>query len=218
MKSLGCPNSRPPRLLRRCLQTDPGWRGDRDYPQAHLLPCQKPRHGPQPDGQRGLPAWQQGARAPQILQGGRSRLGVPASSGGLHPGHRVPPLLLPGEGGDVLRDAGVLLTEGKTVQMKFYYDFLEMLSGKENLEQEIFKVSRLLDMVVSRMVPVASLSFSGHAVIFPELEMEFVHKPPLRALLKTSRQVPGENEEKRVSATSWISSSGVSWVCCSKPT
>ncbi|XP_074665934.1 uncharacterized protein LOC141916918 [Strix aluco] len=97
----------------------------------------------------------------------------------------------------VLRDIGVLLIEGKTVQMKFYYDFLEMLSGKENLKQVIFKVPRLLDMVVSRMVPVASLSFSGHVVIFPELEMEFVHKPPLRALLKTSRQVPGEDEQTR---------------------
>ncbi|XP_074710253.1 coiled-coil domain-containing protein 81-like [Strix uralensis] len=97
----------------------------------------------------------------------------------------------------VLKDIGVLLIEGTTVQMKFYYDFLEMLSGKENLEQVIFKVPRLLDMVVSRMVLVASLSFSGHVVIFPELEMEFVHKPPLRALLKTSRQVPGEDEQTR---------------------
>ena len=41
----------------------------------------------------------------------------------------------------VLRDIGVLLIEGKTVQMKSYYDFLVMLSGKENLEQVIFKVS-----------------------------------------------------------------------------
>ncbi|XP_074786981.1 coiled-coil domain-containing protein 81-like [Athene noctua] len=120
----------------------------------------------------------------------------------------------------VLRDIGVLLIEGKTIQMKFYYDFLETLSGKENLEKVIFKVSgsvslwacgqshggglaghgqvpQLLDMVVSRIVPVASLSFSGHVVIFPELEMEFVHKPPPRALLKTSRQVPGEDEQRR---------------------
>ncbi|CAM9185508.1 unnamed protein product [Bubo scandiacus] len=68
----------------------------------------------------------------------------------------------------VLRDIGVLLIESTTVQMKFYYDFLEMLSGKENLEQVIFKVPQLLDMVVPRMVPVASLSFSGHVIIFPE--------------------------------------------------
>ncbi|CAM9174792.1 unnamed protein product, partial [Bubo scandiacus] len=97
----------------------------------------------------------------------------------------------------VLRDIGVLLIEGTTVQMKLYYDFLEMLSGKENLEQVIFKVPQLLDMVVPRMVPVASLSFSGHVIIFPELEMEFVHKPPLRALLKTWRQVPGKVEQTR---------------------
>ncbi|CAM9148701.1 unnamed protein product, partial [Bubo scandiacus] len=50
-----CPNSRP-RLLRRCLQTDPGWRGGRDYPQARLSPGHKPRRGPQPVGQQGLPA------------------------------------------------------------------------------------------------------------------------------------------------------------------
>ncbi|CAM9858725.1 unnamed protein product, partial [Bubo scandiacus] len=68
----------------------------------------------------------------------------------------------------ILRDIGVLLIEGTTVQMTFYYDFLEMLSGKENLAQVIFKVPQLLDMVVSRMVPVASLSFSGHVVIFPK--------------------------------------------------
>ncbi|XP_026723284.1 uncharacterized protein LOC113490871 isoform X4 [Athene cunicularia] len=171
MKSLGCPNSRPPRLLRRCLQTDPGWRGDRDYPQAHLLPCQKPRHGPQPDGQRGLPAWQQGAGAPQILQGGRSSLGVLAASDGLHPGHHVPPLLLPGEGGDVLRDTGVLLTEGKTVEMKFYYDFLETFSGKENLEQEIFKAppirphSHVENVPPSWSSSTAGLPAAGHGGI-----------------------------------------------------
>ncbi|NXL40734.1 CCD81 protein, partial [Glaucidium brasilianum] len=67
----------------------------------------------------------------------------------------------------VLRDIGVLFIEGKTIQMKFYYDFLQMLLGKENLEQVIFKVPRLLDVVVSRMVPVASLSSSGRVVIFP---------------------------------------------------
>ena len=35
---------------------------------------------------------------------------------------------------------GALLTEGTRVQMKFYYDFLERLSGKENLEEAVFKV------------------------------------------------------------------------------
>lgn len=35
---------------------------------------------------------------------------------------------------------GALLTEGTRVQMKFYYDFLERLSGKENLEETVSKV------------------------------------------------------------------------------
>lgn len=40
-----------------------------------------------------------------------------------------------------LRDIGVLLIEGRRVQMKFYYGFLETLSGKENLGKAVFKVS-----------------------------------------------------------------------------
>ncbi|NXS77162.1 CCD81 protein, partial [Pandion haliaetus] len=67
----------------------------------------------------------------------------------------------------VLRDIGVLLIEGRQVQMNFYYKFLETLSGKENLGKAIFKVPQLLDMVVSPLVPVATLSFSGRVIIFP---------------------------------------------------
>lgn len=40
----------------------------------------------------------------------------------------------------VLKDVGVLLIEGTRVQMKFYYDFLERLCGKENLREAVFKV------------------------------------------------------------------------------
>ncbi|KAF1406055.1 Coiled-coil domain-containing protein 81, partial [Spheniscus humboldti] len=67
----------------------------------------------------------------------------------------------------VLRNVGVLLIEGGRVQMKFYYDFLETLSGKENLAKAVFKVPQLLDMLVSRVAPVASLSFSGRVILFP---------------------------------------------------
>ncbi|NWH53882.1 CCD81 protein, partial [Fregata magnificens] len=84
----------------------------------------------------------------------------------------------------ILKDIGVLLIEGTKVQMKFYYDFLERLSGKENLEKVVFKVPQLLDMVVSRVVPVASLSFSGRVLTFPKFEREFAPKPPPRSLLK----------------------------------
>uniref|UniRef100_A0A8C0ANV6 Uncharacterized protein n=1 Tax=Buteo japonicus TaxID=224669 RepID=A0A8C0ANV6_9AVES len=96
-----------------------------------------------------------------------------------------------------LRDIGVLLIEGRRVQMKFYYSFLEMLSGKENLGKAVFKVPQLLDVVVSPVVPVASLSSSGRVIIFPEFEMEFVPKPLARDLLKTSRQGPGEDKKMR---------------------
>ncbi|NXQ88822.1 CCD81 protein, partial [Nyctibius grandis] len=68
----------------------------------------------------------------------------------------------------VLRDIGVLLIEGTKVQMKFYYDFLGLLSGKETLEKAVFKVPLLMDTVVSRTIPVASLTFSGRVIAFPK--------------------------------------------------
>ncbi|NWU73713.1 CCD81 protein, partial [Pterocles burchelli] len=67
----------------------------------------------------------------------------------------------------VLKDIGVLLIEGQKVQVKFYYSFLEMLVGKENLEKVILEVPQLLDTVMSRVEPVASLTFSGRVIIFP---------------------------------------------------
>ncbi|KAK4806391.1 hypothetical protein QYF61_016241 [Mycteria americana] len=96
----------------------------------------------------------------------------------------------------VLRDIGLLLIEGMRVQMKFFYNFLERMSGKENLEKAAFKVPQLLDMVVSQVVPVASLTFSGRVIIFPEFELEFVPKPPPRAPVKHLRKVPGEDKRK----------------------
>ncbi|XP_048785722.1 coiled-coil domain-containing protein 81-like isoform X2 [Lagopus muta] len=67
----------------------------------------------------------------------------------------------------VLKDVGVLLIQGTGVQMKFYYDFLESINGKENLEKVVLKVPWLLDLVVSRVVAAASLMSSGRAVVFP---------------------------------------------------
>ncbi|KFV96861.1 Coiled-coil domain-containing protein 81, partial [Eurypyga helias] len=78
----------------------------------------------------------------------------------------------------VLRDVGVLLFEGTRVQMKFFYNFLERISGKENLEKAVAKVPWLLDMVVSQVVPVASLTFSGRVIILPKFQLEFVPKAP----------------------------------------
>ncbi|KFV96230.1 Coiled-coil domain-containing protein 81, partial [Fulmarus glacialis] len=76
----------------------------------------------------------------------------------------------------VLKDVGVLLIEDRRVVMKFYSDFLERITGKRILERAAFKVPQLLDMVVSRMVPIASLTFTGRVIVFPEFELEFVPK------------------------------------------
>ncbi|KGL87061.1 Coiled-coil domain-containing protein 81, partial [Charadrius vociferus] len=84
----------------------------------------------------------------------------------------------------VLRDTGVLLIEGRRVKMKFFYNFLERISGKKNLEIAGFKVPELLDMVVSQVAPVASLTFSGHVIIFPEFQLEFMPKSSRRDPLK----------------------------------
>ncbi|KFQ74279.1 Coiled-coil domain-containing protein 81, partial [Phoenicopterus ruber ruber] len=80
----------------------------------------------------------------------------------------------------ILRNVGVLLIEDMRVQIKFFYNVLERMSGKENLEKDVFKVPQALDMVVSQVVPVASVTFSGRVIIFPEFELEFVPKPPPR--------------------------------------
>ncbi|XP_054662668.1 coiled-coil domain-containing protein 81-like [Grus americana] len=95
-----------------------------------------------------------------------------------------------------LKDMGVLLIEGTRVQMKYYYEFLEKTSGKKSLEKAVFKVPWLLDMVVSPLVPVASLTFSGRIILFPEFEMQDVPKPPPR-VLKISSQGPGEDKGMR---------------------
>ncbi|NXN59557.1 CCD81 protein, partial [Rynchops niger] len=78
----------------------------------------------------------------------------------------------------VLRDVGVLFIEDRRVKMKYFCTFLERMSGMKNLEIAGFKVPQLLDMVVSQVVPLASLTFSGRVIIFPEFALEFVPKPP----------------------------------------
>ncbi|KAF1671593.1 Coiled-coil domain-containing protein 81, partial [Pygoscelis papua] len=67
----------------------------------------------------------------------------------------------------VLRDVGVLLIEGRRVQMKFYSDFLERITGKRIQEGATVKVPQLLDVVVSRMVPIASLTLTSRVIVFP---------------------------------------------------
>ncbi|XP_072217357.1 coiled-coil domain-containing protein 81-like [Excalfactoria chinensis] len=68
----------------------------------------------------------------------------------------------------VLKGVGVLLIDGLSFEMKFYYDFLEKLSGKENFRRAVRKAPSLLDMGVSRATPLASLVFSGCLVVLPK--------------------------------------------------
>ncbi|NWW38041.1 CCD81 protein, partial [Panurus biarmicus] len=68
----------------------------------------------------------------------------------------------------VLRDVGVLLIEGSMVQMRFYLDFLEKVTGERIQDSATLKALQQLDMVLSRAVPVASLSFTGRVIIFPK--------------------------------------------------
>ncbi|XP_032303005.1 uncharacterized protein LOC107319224 isoform X2 [Coturnix japonica] len=97
----------------------------------------------------------------------------------------------------VLKDVGVLLIEGTRVQMKFYYDFLERLCGKENLREAVFKIPRLLDMIVSRVAAVASLTLSGRVIIFPEYVMETMPKPPPRKPIKESGKESSPSQRRK---------------------
>ncbi|XP_048822426.1 uncharacterized protein LOC125702760 [Lagopus muta] len=78
----------------------------------------------------------------------------------------------------VLKDVGVLHIDGLTFEMKYFFDFLEKLSGKKKFRRAAHRAPWLLDVVVSRAAPVASLALSGCVVVFPMFQMEFVPKPP----------------------------------------
>ncbi|XP_072202570.1 uncharacterized protein [Excalfactoria chinensis] len=107
----------------------------------------------------------------------------------------------------VLKDVGVLLIEGTRVQMKFYYAFLERLCGKENLEKAVFKIPQLMDMIVSPVAAMSSLTFSGRVIIFPEYVMETMPKPPPRKPIKESgkESLPslGQQEKDKTAAGSF---------------
>ncbi|KAI6061811.1 Coiled-coil domain-containing protein 81 [Aix galericulata] len=89
----------------------------------------------------------------------------------------------------VLRDLGVLFIEGTRVEMKFYYDVLEMMCGKEDLQNAVLKVPQLMDTVVSRVAVIASLISSGRVVIFPE---EPLASPKHSGLRLGAQAAPGE--------------------------
>ncbi|XP_071898529.1 coiled-coil domain-containing protein 81 isoform X2 [Anas platyrhynchos] len=80
----------------------------------------------------------------------------------------------------ILKDIGMLLIEGTRVQMKYYHDFLEMMTGKDKLKEALLRVPGMLDLVIPRTATAASLTCSGHVIIFPEFELETAHGTPLR--------------------------------------
>ncbi|XP_042649893.1 coiled-coil domain-containing protein 81-like [Tyto alba] len=64
----------------------------------------------------------------------------------------------------VLKGMGVLLIEDRRVQMNFYSDFLEKITARTIQEVAALKVFQML----SPTVPIASLTFTGRVIIFPE--------------------------------------------------
>ncbi|XP_074705195.1 uncharacterized protein LOC141933951 [Strix aluco] len=118
----GCPNSRP-RLLRRCLQTDRGWRGGRDYPQARLSPGQKGHRGPQPvlsDNKAYLPGNKELEPLKYCKVAAAASVSRQKAEGCIQGTVSLLSYCL-GKGENVafvLRDIGVLLIEGTTVKME----------------------------------------------------------------------------------------------------
>eukprot|EP00075_Anas_platyrhynchos_P013883 XP_027303136.1 muscle M-line assembly protein unc-89-like isoform X2 [Anas platyrhynchos] len=102
----------------------------------------------------------------------------------------------------VLRDVGVLVIEGTRVQIKFYYDFLESLSEQESLQKALFKVPQLMDMVVSRVSAVASLTFSGRVIVFPNFKMDKAPHLSPGERLKARRDDRQEKERAVLSSSS----------------
>ncbi|XP_035190676.1 coiled-coil domain-containing protein 81-like [Oxyura jamaicensis] len=80
----------------------------------------------------------------------------------------------------ILKDIGMLLVDSTRVQMKYYRDFLEMMTGKDTLKEALLRVPGMRDLVIPRTATAASLTCSGHVIIFPEFELESVHGTPLK--------------------------------------
>ncbi|XP_052525929.1 uncharacterized protein LOC128074281 isoform X1 [Tympanuchus pallidicinctus] len=97
----------------------------------------------------------------------------------------------------VLKDVGVLLIDGLTFHMRFYYGFLEQLSGKEELSRAALKAPWLLDAVVSPAAPLASLALSGCLIVFPMFHMELVPKAPPTMRRKASASLSGREKTKQ---------------------
>nr|XP_047933317.1 coiled-coil domain-containing protein 81-like isoform X2 [Anser cygnoides] len=97
----------------------------------------------------------------------------------------------------ILKDIGMLLIERPRVQMKYYRDFLEMMMGKDTLKEALLRVPGMLDLVIPRTATAASLTCSGHVIIFPEFELENVHDTPLRDYHNSPGKRLNEGRQKK---------------------
>ncbi|CAN8205762.1 unnamed protein product [Coccothraustes coccothraustes] len=98
----------------------------------------------------------------------------------------------------VLRDVGVLLIEGSMVLMRFYPDLLEKVHGQRIQDRATLKALQQLGMVVSRDVPVASLSSTGRVLVFPNFGQTFPSTSLPRDHLKGFGFVPGEDKRNKI--------------------
>ncbi|RMB91006.1 hypothetical protein DUI87_32604 [Hirundo rustica rustica] len=97
----------------------------------------------------------------------------------------------------VLRDVGVLFIEGSRVQMRFYLDFLEKVTGERIQDGDTLKALQQLDMVTSQAVSTASLSSTGRVITFPNFEQTFPATSLPRDHLKDFGFVPGEDKKNK---------------------
>ncbi|XP_032298410.1 coiled-coil domain-containing protein 81-like isoform X2 [Coturnix japonica] len=67
----------------------------------------------------------------------------------------------------VWRDVGMLLIEGRWVQMKFYEDFLGKLNGTADNLQALLGMPEMSKSVISRNACAASQTSSGRVIVFP---------------------------------------------------
>ena len=109
----------------------------------------------------------------------------------------------------VLRDVGVLIIEGRRVQMRFYYDFLERMTGKRILESVAFKVSVLVSPLLgqthSGSPALLACSLPGHGQLF--MPRESTVPPPLAALNSSTIEFLGHIEDILPSPRSSIAGS-----------
>ncbi|OXB54444.1 hypothetical protein ASZ78_003579, partial [Callipepla squamata] len=86
-------------------------------------------------------------------------------------------------------DVGMLLIEGRRVQMRFFEDYLGKLNGTTDALQALLAMPEMSKSVMSRHDSPASLTTSGHVTVFPMFKHEFVMKEPTTARVELKYRV-----------------------------